>query len=90
MRARSSYGGGFAGGIYVDGGRDIVIENNVVTECDLGIEIGAENAGIVAAQHRRAQQRALRATTRPASCFGGYAASVGRVARQPRSPTTPC
>lgn len=47
MRARSRYGGGFAGGIYVDGGRDIVIENNVVTESDLGIEIGAENTGIV-------------------------------------------
>ena len=42
-RARSSYGGGFAGGIYVDGGRDIVVEGNVVTECDIGIEIGAEN-----------------------------------------------
>lgn len=42
-RARSSYGGGFAAGIYVDGGRDIVVENNLVTECDIGLEVGAEN-----------------------------------------------
>ena len=47
-RARSIYGGGFAGGIYVDGGRDIVVEHNVVTESDLGLEVDAENAGIVA------------------------------------------
>ncbi len=44
-RARSNYGGGYAAGIYVDGGRDIVIEGNSVHECDLGIEIGAENPG---------------------------------------------
>src|SRR6185369_16388924 len=47
-RARSSYGGGFAGGIYVDGARDLVIEHNVVTESDLGLEVGAENAGVEA------------------------------------------
>jgi cysteine-rich repeat protein len=40
-------GGGFAGAIYVDGGRDLVIEQNWVSESDLGIEIGAENPGIV-------------------------------------------
>ena len=42
-RARSNYGGGFAAGIYVDGGKDILIEKNIVTESDMGIEIGAEN-----------------------------------------------
>src|SRR5262249_55869711 len=36
-RARSSYGGGFAGGLYVDGGKDIVVERNTVTQSDLGI-----------------------------------------------------
>lgn len=45
--ARSRYGGGYAAGIYVDGGKDIVIEENIVTGCDLGIEVGAENAKII-------------------------------------------
>lgn len=47
-RARSNYGGGFAAGIYVDGGRDIVIDGNVVCRNNVGIEVGAENPGIVA------------------------------------------
>ena len=35
--------GGGADGIYVDGGKDIVIENNYVVASDYGIEIGTEN-----------------------------------------------
>jgi nitrous oxidase accessory protein NosD len=50
-----------AAGIYVDGGRDIVIENNVITECDFGIEVGAENAvtttGVVVRQNVMAKNR---------------------------------
>ncbi len=47
MRANEQ-GGGFAGGIYVDGGRDIVIEQQRRRRVPIsGIEIGAENAGIV-------------------------------------------
>ena len=34
-----------AGGIYVDGGKDIVIENNTVYNCQWGIEVGCENVG---------------------------------------------
>ena len=34
-----------AGGIYVDGGRDIVVENNTVYRCQWGIEVGCENVG---------------------------------------------
>lgn len=34
-----------AGGIYVDGGRDIVIERNVVHHCNIGIELASEHAG---------------------------------------------
>ena len=47
-RARSSYEDGYAGGIYVDGGCDIVLERNRVFQCDLGIEVGCENKGCVA------------------------------------------
>ena len=46
-RARANYGGGYGAGIYVDGGIHIIVENNWVTECDLGIEVGAENSGVI-------------------------------------------
>ncbi len=32
-----------AGGIYVDGGRDIIIERNRVSHCDIGIELASED-----------------------------------------------
>jgi len=35
-----------AGGIYIDGGRDIVIERNEVYHCDVGIEIASEHDGL--------------------------------------------
>lgn len=41
-----TYGGDrSADGIYVDGGRDIVIERNRVDNCDIGIEVGSEHFG---------------------------------------------
>jgi hypothetical protein len=41
-----TYGGErSAGGIYVDGGRDIVIERNNVDNCDIGIEVASEHGG---------------------------------------------
>lgn len=42
-RCRSNYGGGYAAGIYVDGGRNIVVERNSIFQCDIGLEIGCEN-----------------------------------------------
>jgi len=35
-----------AGGIYVDGGHDIVIDANTVIACDVGIELGCEHGGV--------------------------------------------
>ena len=78
LRARSSYGGGFAGGIYVDGGRDIVVENNVVTESDLGIEIGAENPGLVTSGIV-VRSNVVHRNDKAGIVFGGFQASVGRV-----------
>ena len=78
MLRASEHGGGFAGGIYVDGGRDIVIENNVVTECDLGIEIGAENAGIVTSGIV-VRNNVVYGNDKAGLVFGGFQASVGRV-----------
>ena len=77
-RARSSYGGGFAAGIYVDGGRDIVIENNSVTESDIGIEIGAENRGIVASGVV-VRNNLIYDNDKAGLGFGGYASFTGRV-----------
>ncbi|MBI3785776.1 MAG: right-handed parallel beta-helix repeat-containing protein [Deltaproteobacteria bacterium] len=77
-RARSNYGGGFAGAIYVDGGRDIVIERNVTAESDLGLEVGAENAG-VDAQSIVVRDNILHHNDKAGLVFGGYAGNVGRV-----------
>jgi hypothetical protein len=42
----STGGGGHgADGIYVDGGRDIIIERNVVTRANIGIEMASEHSG---------------------------------------------
>ncbi|MBZ0113182.1 MAG: right-handed parallel beta-helix repeat-containing protein [Thermoanaerobaculia bacterium] len=77
LRANSIYEGGYAGGIYVDGGRDILIENNRVGESDLGIEIGAENAGLVTTGIV-VRNNVLHHNERAGIVFGGYEAAVGR------------
>ncbi|WP_309383311.1 choice-of-anchor Q domain-containing protein [Cerasicoccus frondis] len=40
-----SYSGPSSAGIYVDGGRDIVIERNQVSMCDIGVEVASEHLG---------------------------------------------
>ncbi len=77
-RCRSSYGGGYAAGIYVDGGQDIVIEDNVVTECDLGIEIGAENKGSTA-RGIIVRNNFVHHNDKAGIVFGGYEKNAGRV-----------
>lgn len=77
-RARANYGGGYGAGIYVDGGRDIVIENNTVTESDLGLEIGAENPGIVTT-NIVVRNNVLYRNDKPGLIFGGFDSTVGRV-----------
>lgn len=77
-RARSTYEDGYAAGIYVDGGRDILISGNTVTECDLGIEIGAENAG----QQTKGiivEDNVLFKNDKAGLVFGGYDRKRGRV-----------
>lgn len=76
-RARSSYGGGYAAGIYVDGGSDIIIESNIVYESDMGIEIGCENAGFVVTGCV-VRNNLLFNNDKAGLAFGGYAASTGR------------
>ncbi len=77
-RANSSYEGGWAAGIYVDGGQDIVIENNIVSQCDLGIEIGAENAGVVTSGVT-VRNNIVYQNHKAGLVFGGYDVNTGRV-----------
>lgn len=46
-KGNPAYTGPAAAGIYIDGGRDIVIERNWVSHCDIGIEVASEHAGRV-------------------------------------------
>ncbi len=77
FRANSPYEDGYAAGIYVDGGQDIVIENNVVSQCDLGIEIGAENAGVVTSGIK-VRNNIVYKNGKAGLVFGGYDATTGR------------
>ena len=77
-RARSSYGGGWAAGIYVDGGRDITLRRNIVTGCDLGIEIGAENHGQTVTGIR-VLENDIHSNDKAGIALGGYKKSAGRV-----------
>ncbi len=77
-RANSVYGGGFAAGLYVDGARDLLLEGNVVTECDLGIEVGAENAGFDVSGVV-VRSNLLYGNLKAGLVFGGYDRAVGRV-----------
>ena len=78
FRCRSNYDGGYAAGIYVDGGKVIVIEVNLVSECDLGIEIGAENKGTVTSGIV-VRNNLLFGNDKAGLVFGGYDRTAGRV-----------
>lgn len=79
-RARSSYEDGFASGIYVDGGRNIIIEKNEVYECDLGIEIGAENKDTVT-RNIKVRKNFIHNNDKAGLVFGGYNGNVGTVTK---------
>jgi len=74
----ANYGGGFAGGIYVDGGQDITVDDNISFQNDMGLEVGAENAGYVASGII-VENNILYKNTKAGLVFGGFDASVGRV-----------
>ncbi len=77
-RARSSYGGGYAAGIYVDGGRNIILEKNSVSYSDMGIELGAENSGWNTT-NITVRSNLLYLNDKVGIVFGGYDSSAGRV-----------
>ena len=77
-RCRSNYEDGYAAGIYVDGGHDIVVENNIVTQCDMGIEIGAENKGTIVF-NIAVRNNVIFHNDKAGLVFGGYEKNTGRV-----------
>jgi hypothetical protein len=74
----ANYGGGFAAGIYLDGAKNVTVNANVSHDNDMGLEVGAENAGIVASGDV-IENNVLYDNTQAGLVFGGYQASVGRV-----------
>ncbi|MDW8394556.1 MAG: choice-of-anchor Q domain-containing protein [Chitinophagales bacterium] len=70
-RARSNYGGGYAAGIYIDGGDSIIVERNRIFECDLGLEVGCENANNVAA-YNIIRNNIIYNNDKRGLSFGGY------------------
>jgi len=73
----ANHADGYAGGIYVDGGKDIIIENNIVSECDLGIEIGAEKLGLVTSGVI-VRNNLIYLNQKAGLVFGGYGVNRGR------------
>jgi hypothetical protein len=74
----ANYGGGFAAGIYVDGGQNITVSDNVSYKNNMGLEVGAENKGYIASGVI-VEDNLLYLNTQAGLVFGGFDASVGRV-----------
>jgi len=72
-----TYGGDrSADGIYVDGGRDIVIERNKVDNCDIGVEVASEHTG-KAATNITVRNNFISRSYQGNILMGGYAADRG-------------
>lgn len=76
--ARSPNEAGYAAGIYVDGGQNVTIDNNSVSYCDLGIEVGAENPGS-RVTGVKVRNNVIFHNDKSGLIFGGYEFSRGRV-----------
>jgi hypothetical protein len=75
--ANPTYGGErSADGIYVDGGRDIVIERNIVADCDIAFEVASEHQGKTTGNITVRDNFASRSYQGDIMC-GGYAADKG-------------
>jgi len=65
-----------AGGIYVDGGYDILIECNTVFDCDIGIEIASEHKG-KSTHDIIVRNNLIVSSYQSGIMMGGYAANKG-------------
>jgi hypothetical protein len=72
-----TYGGErSADGIYVDGGRDIVIERNKIDSCDIGVEVASEHGG-KATSNITVRNNFISRSYQGNILMGGYASSRG-------------
>ena len=71
-------GDGFAAGIYVDGGLNILVEYNLTHHNDVGLAVGAENRGW-AATGVTVRNNVIAENFKAGLMFGGYAPTAGRV-----------
>jgi hypothetical protein len=73
-----SYGTGImaADGIYVDGGRDIIIERNLVHHADIGIEVASEHSGKTTTGVT-VRNNLIYKCSYTGLAFGGYTSTVG-------------
>lgn len=78
MNCKSLYGAGAAAGIYVDGGKDITIKDNTVTECDYGIEVGCEKVG-KKAENINVVDNTVYSNAKAGISVGGYSHNSGLV-----------
>jgi len=77
-RANSNYGGGYGAAIYSDGGQNIIIERNVVSESDVGIECGVENGGWISS-NIIVRNNLIFLNDKIGIGFGGYDSLRGRL-----------
>ena len=68
-----------ADGIYVDGGTDIIIERNIVHNCNLGIEAASEHSGRTT-DYITVRSNFIYNCDVGGLFFGGYDSSVGSAA----------
>jgi len=69
-----------ADGIYVDGGKDILIEHNTVTNCDIGIEITSEHRNCDASDVI-VRDNSVSQSFQAGIMMGGYSAGRGSATR---------
>lgn len=67
-----------AGGIYVDGGKNIVIERNYIKNCDIGIEVASEHRGKTTDEITIRNNLILDSTDYAALSIGGESKSNGK------------
>jgi hypothetical protein len=75
-QGNAAYNGLGADGIYVDGGKNILIEQNVVHNVDIGIELASEHAGNTST-YVLARNNVVYYSNASGASIGGYDASVG-------------
>lgn len=78
INCKSDYGSGAASGIYIDGGRNVIVKNNIVTDCDYGITIGCETPGKTASKID-VTSNIIYKNQKSGISVGGYSTEVGSV-----------